>query len=184
MRAESEEEPVEPDGAGHGQVDDGAAVGQFLQAQGGNGVGQPATSIVDGHPGHHGVGAGDEGGLSHLTGATVGSGVGRRSVDRWRYLLPRGSDRQDPVDAETTHVAGAVAVAVEVPVPIEGDDVQGVDHPDRLLVARDRVVAELDLLVGLHRPPERGQVRWLTQVDPQAIAVAENGFELVQATGQ
>ena len=60
---------------------------------------------------------------------------------------------------------------------------QGIDDPDRLLVARHRVVAELDLFVGLHRLSQVGQVRGLPQIDPQPAPVAQNGLELVQARG-
>ena len=60
----------------------------------------------------------------------------------------------------------------------------GVDDPDRLLVARGRVVAQLDLGPVVDRPADHGQVRRLAEVDAQEAPVAEDGLELLECPGQ
>ncbi len=120
-----------------------------------------------------------------------------RTGTRHEHLLQRTRPRQrrrgallqrargaDPVDPEAPHVAGPVAVCIEVPVPVDGGDL------DRLHRAGGQLVTRTGEIVDLHRPatvgrlPHHGEVLWCVDIESDHRPGPERGVELGQGAPQ
>ena len=102
---------------------------------------------------------------------------------RTRAVLQRAHGA-DPVDPEAPHVTGPVAVGVQIPMPVDGGDLQWLHRARGQLVVGAGEVVDVEGLAGVRRCAHRSEGGRRVDVEPDRLAGAERGIELGQGAAQ